>query len=110
MSANVSSINKMNICVVIPVLNQFELLRENLKLLTQDGSSHFEILILDGNSDEEFSTDIPNVNVVKLNKTVGPYEAFWLALGQTNADIMAYFHTDMLVYDSSWYRQVATIF
>jgi glycosyltransferase involved in cell wall biosynthesis len=99
------------ITVVIPVLNQFPLLRQNLELLTKENSPEdFDVLIIDNGSDEEFHTDIPNVSVIRFDEPIGVYPCFQVGLENTDSEILCFMHSDFFFWNPRWYKQIEGAF
>jgi glycosyltransferase involved in cell wall biosynthesis len=98
----------MKISVVVPCLNQFPILRQTIKFLNEarENESDYDIIILDNGSDEEFTTSIPNVRVARYEEPIGPYYSIFEALEHTDADILAFFHSDFFVYEKGWAKRV----
>jgi len=101
----------MRTTLIISCLNQFELLNENLKVLTKDNDSDdFEILIIDNGSDTPFETDLPNVRVIRFEEPFGSYPVFKIALENTSSDILAFIHSDFIIWNPRWFAQVGNAF
>jgi len=62
------------------------------------------LIVIDNASDiplEDFYKDIPH-KIVRLEKNIGVYPTFWEALKHTDANILAFFHTDLIVLEKDW--------
>jgi glycosyltransferase involved in cell wall biosynthesis len=100
----------MKLSVVIPVLNQFPLVQQTLKFLSQDATRPYELIVIDNGSDEEFKTDLPDVKVIRYDDVLGSYPAFKIGLQESTGDVIAYFHSDFFVYEQGWEKRVLAEF
>jgi glycosyltransferase involved in cell wall biosynthesis len=99
------------ICAVVPILNQHEIAHKCLELLMVDNSPEdFEILVIDGGSDVEFHSELSNVTVIRFDEPIGVYPTFKIALENTRADILAFFHSDLFVENPRWWHQIEGAF
>ena len=96
----------MKLSVIIPALNQFPILKQAVKYLieTREQESDYDITILDNGSDEKF--EYPGVRVVELGEAIGSYKAFDIGYGETDADILAFVHSDIFIYEKGWCKRV----
>jgi len=93
----------MEIISIIPILNQFDIARQAIKFLLDSGSN---VLVIDNGSDEEFTYDDKRVEVVRYDYPLGSYRVYFEALNHSDADILAFFHSDFFVYDKDWVDKV----
>lgn len=100
----------MRTAVIIPVLNQFILTNQTLRYLSQEEPRPFDLIVLDNASDSEFKTSFPDVDIVRSDIKFGPYQSFWNGLNVSDSDILAFFHSDLFVYDKDWWRKVENEF
>lgn len=111
----------MKLAVVFPVHNQFPIasavIDEAWKNLS--GKHEVKFLILDNGSRSIFLKTPPKRNdeyvpltfsLVRFPQNIGVYPTFWQALEHTNADIVAYFHTDLFVAEPGWDERVIRAF
>lgn len=96
----------MRTAAIIPVLNQFVITEQSLKFLSQDDPRPFELIVLDNDSEFEFTTQMPGVKVVRNETRYGPYQSFWSGLSNTDAEFLAFFHSDVFVYEKDWWKRV----
>lgn len=90
----------MKIAAVVSVLNQFEIAHQTVDFLLEgDG---FDIYVVDNGSDKIFQHPNPRVKVIRFDEPIGSYPVFFEVLEETDADILAYFHSDFFVYDPEW--------
>lgn len=94
----------MKVAVVIPVLNQHPIAKQAIEFLSQETPLPYEVIVFDNGSDEQFKME--GVNVYKSESPVGSYPVFHAALDLTDADVIAFFHSDFFVYDKDWYKRV----
>jgi len=100
----------MKLACIIPCLNQFAITQKTLEFLSQQTPRPYELIVLDNGSTEEFKTTLPDVKVIHYEEPIGSYVVFAEALKQTDADIIAVFHSDMFIYDSKWHTKVIECF
>jgi GT2 family glycosyltransferase len=104
----------MKLAVVFPVLNQLELADAaiGLALYQLSGKNDVELIVIDNASAkplEDFYKDIPH-KIIRLEKNIGVYPTFWEALKHTDADILAFFHSDMIVEEKDWDTRILDVF
>jgi cellulose synthase/poly-beta-1,6-N-acetylglucosamine synthase-like glycosyltransferase len=98
------------IAVVIPVLGQEMIANRALKLLSRETPRPYELIVMDNGSEPPFESTVPDVDVVRSDIVYGPYQTFWNALNITDAEILAFFHSDFMVFDKDWYKKVEAEF
>jgi GT2 family glycosyltransferase len=106
----------MKLSIVVPVLNQHELAKVALEetLRNLDLSIPTEVVIIDNGSDELFQfnyfvgiTRMHNdgnlsIRVVRNEKSIGVYPTFKQGMAETTGDIVAFFHSDVVVWEKGW--------
>lgn len=98
----------MKLAIVIPVLNQFKLAQTAIDFNCYNLEKPADLVILDNASDEAFNPATQGLKqiyhkvIVRLEKNIGVYPAFWEALKYTDADILAFFHSDLLINEKGW--------
>lgn len=102
----------MKLVVVLPCLNQFSITRQAIQYLLEarEQENDYSIIVLDHGSDVEFEIDAPGVEIYRTDDPVGSYPVFKEALGLTDADILAFFHTDTFIYEKGWDKRVMAEF
>ena len=113
----------MKLALVVPVLNQFELARTaiDFAIHTLSDKNDVEILILDNGSGDNFgkfygdrvegrTVESPMIKFVRLEKNIGVYPTFWEALKYTDADILAFIHSDLIIEEKGWDDRVLETF
>lgn len=106
----------MKLTAIVPVLNQFPIAKKTVQFLLAGLDNQSDILVLDNGSDIEFDLDFiepenrDKVKVVRLPEAIGSYPAFREALKYTDAEILAFFHSDLFVYDIDWVLRVRAAF
>ena len=106
----------MKLCVVVPVLNQAPLATACIDFIQAYSSQDTDIIILDNASDPVFDYDIThlkdtrNIKIIRLEKNIGVYPTFWEALKYTDADLIAYFHSDLMLCEEHWDKKVIGAF
>lgn len=101
----------MKLAVVFPVLNQFPLAQVAIKYAMGNAVENPDLVIIDNGSDEPFLpagvvTRIP----VRHEESIGVYPTFWDALKHTDADVLAFFHSDLIVCEDGWDLRVMAMF
>lgn len=104
----------MKLCVVIPSLNQREMLRttyEQIKSVTEPTTLDVEFLMIDNGSDVPLTEEeVPGARIVRLEKSIGVYPVFWEALKHTDADVLAFLHSDVVIWEQGWNARVEGAF
>jgi cellulose synthase/poly-beta-1,6-N-acetylglucosamine synthase-like glycosyltransferase len=102
----------MKLSVIIPSLNQFPLLEQTLQYLIEarEQESDYKIIVIDNGSDERFETDLPGVEVQRCEEPIGSYKAFDWGFDVTDSDVVAFFHSDLFVYEKGWDKKVISEF
>lgn len=107
--------------IVIPVLNQHELLHQTLKLIVDNLDGYdTEILIIDNGSDkkfeysEEFLKIARNkcqfIAIKRYEEPIGNYPAFKIALEQTHGEYIAVIHSDLAIYEKGFNTRIVNEF
>jgi GT2 family glycosyltransferase len=106
----------MKLAVVISVLNQHQLATTCIDFVKAYSSQDIDIVILDNASDPVFDyklLDIKNlqyIKIIRLEKNIGVYPTLWEGLKYTDADIIAYFHSDLMLCEKRWDTRVIQLF
>ena len=111
----------MKLSIVYPVLNQHPLARVAIRTALENLSDNCEVelVVIDNGSDQEFSLDgvIPEnkilqvqASVVRNRDSIGVYPTFWQGKINTYGDLIAFFHSDMIVAEKNWDTRVALAF
>jgi glycosyltransferase involved in cell wall biosynthesis len=104
----------MKLSIVFPVLNQNELADAAIEsaLHKMSGKVDYELIVLDNASDkpvEDFYKDVPH-KIIRLEKNIGVYPTFWEALKHTDADILAFLHSDLIIDEQDWDERILAAF
>lgn len=106
----------MKFAVVIPVLNQFPLAQAVIDFAVNNLQEPADLIILDNASDKPFEpktghlAKILNKKVIRLDHNIGVYPTFWEALKHTDADVLAFFHSDLFINELDWDKRVLSVF
>lgn len=106
----------MKLAVVIPVLNQFPLAQCVIDFVANNLQEPADLIILDNASDKPFEYNIDHLSkvltkkIIRLEHNIGVYPTFWEALKYTNADVLAFFHSDLFVNELGWDKRVLSVF
>ena len=106
----------MKLAVVVSVLNQHELATTCIDFVQAYSSQDTDIVIIDNASDPVFDYNITNlkdnrnIKIIRQEKNIGVYPIFWEALKYTDADVIAYFHSDLMFCEKGWDERVLACF
>ncbi len=96
----------MRLSIVIPVLNQFPLTiatYKQLREVTDTLDDDVEFLIIDNGSRVPLDeSDVPGATIIRNEYTVGVYPTFLQGFNNTTGDIVAFFHSDLVVWEQNW--------
>jgi glycosyltransferase involved in cell wall biosynthesis len=113
----------IKLSIIIGVLNQFELSGVVIAQLAQlaTRSQEVELIVIDNGSDELFSQYLysqPDLRqafesfgysqVVRYEDNIGNYPIFKIASDFAKGDIMAFLHSDLVVYEDAWDDRLIT--
>ncbi len=100
----------MKLAIVVPVLNEFDLADTAIDLMSaylvpyENKNWTTEIIAIDNGSAKPFKRE--SIHCVYLKKNIGVYPIFWEALKHTDADILAFFHSDLILAEPNWGKRV----
>ena len=115
----------IKLTIVIPVLNQHPLFVEALNLLTSNLTrpSEVEILVIDNGSEVKIDTHLEELGIdwdivgktnrfgVLTNKVnIGPYPTYKQGLENAKGEAIAFFHSDMFIYEKGWDDRIIKAF
>jgi len=115
----------IKLSIVIPVLNQHPLFVESLNLLTANLTrpEEVEVLIIDNGSTEKISNKLETLGinwdltgktdrlgVITNEINIGVYPTFKQGLDNAKGGVIAFFHSDMLIYEKGWDDRVIKCF
>jgi len=104
----------MKLCVIIPVLNQNELAQACItQTYSVQGNEDVEYLVIDNNSNTPFSLlEVSNIpcKIIHLEENIGVYPIFWEALKYTDADVLMYIHSDVVIWEYDWAGKILHAF
>ncbi len=96
----------MKLSVVIPVLNQHDLAASvyaEIRKNTNCVERKVEFVILDnGSSPALAEQDFPGARIVRFEKTIGVYPTFREGFKAATGDVVAFFHSDLVVWEMNW--------
>lgn len=96
----------MKLSIVFPVMNQLQLFRNvysQLRKVTSTVEQDIEFVIIDNGSDIPITElDCPGATIVRNEKSIGVYPTFKQGFEITTGDIVAFFHSDLVVWESMW--------
>lgn len=100
---------KLSIC--IGVLNQFDVARKAIELLSENLQypEEVEIIAIDNGSDQEFTAP-GAVKVVRNQANSGNYALFEQAASLAQGEIVAIIHSDVFIYEKGWDVKVCGVF
>ena len=120
----------MKLSIVIPVLNQYDLLAQTIKFLAQNSVTQPQLLLIDNGSNEEdkklvdaifdnlakicnvpdLMSNFSEFRIIEQEKNIGTYRTFQDSLQYTKGDIVSYLHTDLFIYEQGWDKRVLDSF
>lgn len=104
----------MKLAIIFPVMNQLPLSETAIGFAVRNLSSQEdnELIILDNASNPpvDFFDLHSKQRTIRLEKNMGVYPLFWEALRNTDADVLAFFHSDLIIDEKDWDRRVMDAF
>ncbi len=105
----------MKIAIIFPIHNQHDLADTAIDFaianLTPDVDAPWtrEVVALD-NGSTEFYQRSRDAKLIRLTKNMGVYPLFWESLKYTDADLLAFFHSDLIISEHGWDKRVIEAF
>lgn len=100
----------MKLSIVIPCMNQLPLVRavyNQLRTVTSQVEQEVEFVIIDNGSNPRIDeSDVPGAKIVRFDKSVGVYPTFRIGFENTTGDVVAFFHSDLVVWEWNWNGRV----
>ncbi len=100
--------------VVIPVFNQIDLAKTCYQEIMANNinlENETEFIILDNGSDSPIQEqDFPGAKIVRNEKNIGVYPTFKQGMEVAQGDIVAFFHSDIVVWEKGWNNRVIDVF
>lgn len=104
----------MKLSIVFPVLNQHEMFKavyEQTRKCTDFLSHEVEFLIIDNGSDTPMDeSDYLGAKVIRNEESIGVYPTFKQGFENTTGEIVAFFHSDFVVWEPNWSERVIEVF
>lgn len=101
----------MKLTVVVPVLGQHELAtRAILNLLENMSLASTDIVVVDNGGDYSFPLPSPKVSVFRPGSNLGVYPVFKYAFDSCQGDVLAFFHSDLIVAEPGYDSRLLTVF
>jgi len=105
----------MKLAVIFPALNQQELTQTAVDFAVAFSNEPIDVIVLDNGSGPALDIKTPpqskvNFKLVCLDKNIGVYPAFWEALKYTDADVLAYLHTDLFICEKGYDKRLLSAF
>jgi cellulose synthase/poly-beta-1,6-N-acetylglucosamine synthase-like glycosyltransferase len=110
----------MRLSCIFPVFNQHSLATTaiDLAIANLSGEQEVELVILDNGSDTPFPWSVPvetirsgiTVKILRSAKNIGVYPTFWWGLKESTGDVLAFFHSDLMVAEKGWDKRVLEAF
>ena len=106
------------ISVVIPILNQFEVAKISIDSLISNSKNKFELILIDDGSDEgllniissKFKDKLYDLKIWRNEKPTGSYYTMKKGFELANGDIIAFFHSDLVVWEKNWDERLVNEF
>ncbi len=108
----------MKLSVVIPVMNQHPMFRAVFGQLLNASSPETEFIIIDNGSNIPLEGCISvdgkllstfadrKIRVIRNEKSIGVYPTFDQGMKAATGDIVAFFHSDLIVWEKDWDKRV----
>jgi GT2 family glycosyltransferase len=98
----------MKISVIIPVLNQPDMCHAVIEQLYKTIDKDVEVIVIDNGS--EFPFIEPKATVIRFGKSIGVYPVFAEGFKYASGDIVAFLHSDLVIWETNWYKRVIAEF
>ena len=97
----------MRLSVIFSVLNNFDLFQTAIDLANVNSETDLDFVVIDNGSDEPLVVK-EKVNLFRKEENIGNYPVFEEVLKHNLAagDILAFFHTDLFIYEKGWDKRV----
>lgn len=101
----------MKLSIVIPTLNQIDLAKTCYKEILDNSFVGTEFIILDNGSDEPIKqNDFPFAKIIRNEKNTGVYPTFKQGMEVATGDVVAFLHSDVVVWEKGWDKKVLETF
>lgn len=104
----------MKLSIIVPVLNQHELTTTCLDMTVNNlsGKEDVELIVLDNGSDIgfDYKTEKVKGRTIYYLKSIGVYPTFWEGLKHSTGDVLAFFHSDLVISEKNWDQRVLDTF
>jgi len=84
--------------------------RAVLREIINNSSEETEFVVIDNGSKVPFVFDDPRVKIVRNDKSNGVYPTFAQGFRETKGDVVAFFHSDLVVWEKGWDQRVVASF
>lgn len=108
---------KHTICIVIPIIDEFEMTKECMKSFEDHASEklfRLNFLIIDNGSSKPFKTKKKNVTVIRHAQNTGLLaslqEGYEYVKKNKLGDIIFYTHNDVFIHEDGWDKRVLDVF
>lgn len=105
---------KDSICVVIPIIDEFEMTNECIASFKDNANHSLKFLIIDNGSKKRFEHPDKNVRVVRHNKNKGVLaslqEGYEIVKKTGYGDIIFFSHNDVFIHEKGWDDRVLEVF
>ena len=102
----------MKLSIIFPLLNQHPLSQTAIDFAINNlsGEEDVGVIIMDNGSDVPFEykplNDKVKVQVLTNAKNIGVYPVFWEVLKWAGGDILAFFHSDLIICEKGWDKRL----
>ena len=104
----------MKLSVVIPVMNQIDMassVYSKLREVTNTVEQDVEFIIIDnGSSPKIDEMDFPGAKIDRHEKSIGVYPTFKRGFEISTGDVVAFFHSDLVIWEKGWNDRVMYAF
>lgn len=100
----------LDLTIVVPFLNQKELVETTLQLLVENKTNHTtRIIALDNGSEQSISFD-ESVDYVRFDENIGNYPVFRELLGLSKSSVIGVLHSDVAVHERGYDDRILNTF
>ena len=107
------------ISVVISILNQFKIAGLAIEKLIENAVDRIELILIDDGSDylvsqwiglKDFFYQLEDVKILRNDYPTGSYYTMKKGNELAEGDIVAFFHSDLLIWEKGWDRRIRNVF
>jgi glycosyltransferase involved in cell wall biosynthesis len=101
----------MKLSIVVPTLGQHELTTLCISKLLENITNRFtDILVIDNGGDYACPITDSRLKIINMEKNIGVYPTFQVGMDNTDGDIVAFFHSDLIVNEKGFDTRLINVF